>query len=87
MRPIIGVRNRNWEFIVNPIVDFSTGTYGRADFVPAVRIACKLGNDFDIGVEYYGDLGICCSRLLTSSSVYSISISVSASASRPVLTS
>ena len=34
MRPIIGVRNEQWEFIVNPIVDFGTGRYGEADFVP-----------------------------------------------------
>jgi hypothetical protein len=57
MRPIIGVRNKEWEFIVNPIVDFSTGTYGEADFVPAVRLARKLGEDFYIGAEYYGDFG------------------------------
>jgi hypothetical protein len=57
MRPIIGVRNKEWEFIVNPIVDFSTGTYGEADFAPAIRLARKLGNDFYIGAEYYGDFG------------------------------
>ena len=55
--PILGVRNKEWEFIVNPIVDFSTGTYGELDFVPAVRLARKLGEDFYIGAEYYGDLG------------------------------
>jgi hypothetical protein len=57
IRPIVGVRNKEWEFIVNPIVDVSTGTYGEADFVPAVRLARKLGGDFYIGVEYYADLG------------------------------
>ena len=56
-RPIIGVRNKDWEFIVNPIVDFATGRYGEADFVPAARIARKLDKDFYIGVEYYGDYG------------------------------
>jgi hypothetical protein len=56
-RPIIGVRNKEWEFIVNPIVDFATGRYGEADFVPAARIARKLDKDFYLGVEYYGDYG------------------------------
>jgi hypothetical protein len=56
-RPIIGVRNKDWEFIVNPIVDFATGRYGEADFVPAMRIARKLDKDFFIGIEYYGDYG------------------------------
>jgi hypothetical protein len=57
MRPIIGWRNKEWEFIINPIVDFATGRYGEADFVPAVRLARKLGEDFYIGAEYYGDYG------------------------------
>jgi hypothetical protein len=33
MRPIIGWRNPQWEFIVNPIVDFGFGKYGDSDFV------------------------------------------------------
>jgi hypothetical protein len=57
MRPIIGWRNTEWEFIINPIVDFATGRYGEADFVPAVRLARKLGEDFYIGAEYYADYG------------------------------
>src|SRR6202140_44011 len=39
IRPIIGVRNADWEFIVNPIVDISFGKYGKADFGPAARVA------------------------------------------------
>jgi len=39
IRPIIGVRNSEWEFIVNPIVDLSFGAGGEADFAPAVRLA------------------------------------------------
>jgi hypothetical protein len=35
IRPIIGVRNKDWEFIVNPIVDVSFGPFGEADFAPA----------------------------------------------------
>lgn len=57
IRPIIGVRNSDWEFIVNPIVDISFGSHGEADFAPAARLARKLDKDFFVGLEYYGDLG------------------------------
>jgi len=57
IRPIIGVRNKDWEFIVNPIVDVGFGTLGEADFLPAARLARNLGDDRFLGVEYYTDLG------------------------------
>jgi len=57
IRPIIGVRNSQWEFIANPIVDVSFGSGGEADFAPALRLARNLGNDWYVGVEYYGDFG------------------------------
>ena len=57
IRPIIGVRNKDWEFIVNPIVDVSFGSQGEADFAPAARLARNLGNDRFIGLEYYADYG------------------------------
>ena len=56
-RPIIGVRNKEWEFIVNPIVDVSFGSAGEADFAPAARLARNLGNDRFVGIEYYADYG------------------------------
>jgi hypothetical protein len=57
IRPIVGVRNAHWEFIVNPIVDLSFGAGGEADFAPALRLARNLGNDWYVGLEYYGDFG------------------------------
>jgi hypothetical protein len=57
IRPIIGVRNAEWEFIFNPIVDIGLGKYGEADFAPAVRLARKLGSDLFVGLEYYADFG------------------------------
>jgi hypothetical protein len=54
VRPIIGVRNAQWEFIVNPIVDIAAS---EADFAPALRLARNLGEDRFIGLEYYGDFG------------------------------
>jgi hypothetical protein len=57
IRPIIGIRNADWEFIVNPIVDVGFGVLGEVDFLPAARLARNLGNDRFIGIEYYSDLG------------------------------
>jgi hypothetical protein len=57
IRPIIGVRNKEWEFIVNPIVDVGFGPGGEADFLPAARLARNLGEDRFIGLEYYSDYG------------------------------
>jgi hypothetical protein len=57
IRPIIGVRNSDWEFIVNPIVDVSLNSTGEADFAPAIRLARNLGNDRYVGLEYYADFG------------------------------
>jgi hypothetical protein len=57
IRPIIGVRNSDYEFIVNPIVDVGFGRYGEADFAPAARVARKFGPDLYAGFEYYADFG------------------------------
>ncbi|SFI93910.1 hypothetical protein [Bradyrhizobium sp. Gha] len=57
IRPIIGVRNSEYEFIVNPIVDIGFGSKGEADFAPAARLARNLGNDVFAGFEYYADFG------------------------------
>jgi hypothetical protein len=57
IRPIIGIRNADYEFIVNPIVDAGFGKFGQLDFAPAVRVARKLAQDTYIGLEYYADFG------------------------------
>jgi hypothetical protein len=57
VRPIIGVRNADWEFIVNPIVDAGFGKLGELDFAPAARLARRLGPDTFLGLEYYADFG------------------------------
>lgn len=57
IRPIIGLRKQDWEFIVNPIVDISFGEAGEADFAPALRVARKIGEERFIGLEYYADFG------------------------------
>ena len=57
IRPIIGWRNPQWEFIVNPIFDLGFGNPGDVDFVPAARLARTFSKDFALAVEYYSDLG------------------------------
>jgi hypothetical protein len=57
IRPIIGWRNPQWEFIVNPIFDLGFGTPGDVDFVPAARLGRKFSEDLTFAVEYYTDLG------------------------------
>jgi hypothetical protein len=57
IRPIIGVRNSDYEFIVNPILDIGFGKYGEQHFAPAARLARKLDQDLFVGLEYYSDFG------------------------------
>jgi hypothetical protein len=57
IRPIIGMRNKEWEIIVNPIIDMGFGALGETDFLPAARLARNLGDDRFVGVEYYSDFG------------------------------
>jgi hypothetical protein len=55
IRPIVGVRNKEWEFIVNPIVDLSFAPDGASAFAPAARLARNAGGDTWVGVEYYSN--------------------------------
>src|SRR6202011_4839747 len=57
IRPIVGVRNADYELIVNPIVDIGFGKNGEAAFAPAARAARKIGQDTFLGLEYYADFG------------------------------
>jgi hypothetical protein len=57
IRPIIGIRKDDYEFIVNPIVDLGFGQNGDLVFAPAARFARNFGENFALGIEYYSDLG------------------------------
>jgi hypothetical protein len=57
IRPIIGFRKNDVEFIVNPIVDIGFGNNGDVTFTPAARLARNFGENFALGVEYYTGLG------------------------------
>ena len=55
IRPIIGLRDKGWEAILNPIVDFSFAPSGDVAFAPAARVAREVAADTWIGVEYYAN--------------------------------
>jgi opacity protein-like surface antigen len=57
IRPIIGWRKGEYEFIINPIVDVGFGRNGEVTFAPNARLARNFGEDFAIALEYYTDLG------------------------------
>ena len=64
-RPILGVRDLGWEFIINPIVDASFGNMGSVDFAPAIRLARTVTKDVMLGLEYYSDFGALGNMALT----------------------
>jgi hypothetical protein len=57
LRPILGVRDLGWEFIINPIVDFGFGGGGSSAFAPASRLARQIHGETWLGVEYYSNYG------------------------------
>jgi hypothetical protein len=57
IRPIVGWRKGDYEFIINPIVDIGFGQNGGAEFAPCARFARNFGENLAIGLEYYTDLG------------------------------
>ena len=57
IRPIVGWRKGDYEFIINPIVDMGFGQNGESIFAPCARLARNLGENLAVGLEYYTDLG------------------------------
>jgi hypothetical protein len=57
IRPIVGFRKNDIEFIVNPILDIGFGHNGGVTFTPATRLARNFGENFSLGIEYYTGLG------------------------------
>jgi hypothetical protein len=57
IRPILGFRKGDYEFIINPIVEIGLGRDGNNSFAPAAKFARKVNDKFSLGVEYYTDLG------------------------------
>src|SRR5260370_3321173 len=57
MRQIFRWRKGDYEFIINPIVDFGIGRSGGGDLAQAARFARNAGENFAVGFEYYTDFG------------------------------
>ncbi len=60
LRGIIGWKNEDWLFAVNPVWDWnlSTGYLSfDADFTASLKITHKVIEGLSAGIEYYGDLG------------------------------
>ena len=57
IRPIIGFRAGNFDFIVNPIVDTGFNGVKNLEFVPAERIAYNVSKNWALAAEHYADFG------------------------------
>lgn len=60
VRPILGWRDHDWLFAVNPILDFDFAGPNkgqRPSFEPAVKVSRRVAEGYDLGLEYYGDFG------------------------------
>ena len=45
IRPIVGWRKGDYEFMINPIIDMGFGQNGGSVFAPCARVARKLGEN------------------------------------------
>ena len=58
VRPIIGWHLKPVDIIYNPIVDTNyTGGFKNLEYVPSLRIAYNLKNDWAVAMEHYADYG------------------------------
>ncbi len=57
IRPIIGWRAGPIEFIVNPILDYTSQGVAGLDFAPATRLAYRITDTWSVAAEEYDDFG------------------------------
>lgn len=59
LRPIIGFRTENWLYSFNPILnmDLSSEFSHQPQFEPAIKVARKVADGMQAGLEYYGEYG------------------------------
>lgn len=57
IRPIAGLHEGRWDFILNPIVDYDFRGIGGAHFAPAERVAWNASRRWAFGLEHYADFG------------------------------
>ena len=57
IRPIIGWRTGRMEFILNPILDYTSQGAAGLDFAPATRLAYRITPAWSVAAEEYDDFG------------------------------
>ena len=57
IRPIIGWRSGPIEFIINPILDYTSQGVAGLDFAPATRLAYRINAAWSVAAEEYDDFG------------------------------
>jgi hypothetical protein len=60
LRPILGWKNPEWLFAVNPVLDWPLNGPehgGRPEFNPSLKAARSVAGGFALGLEYYTGLG------------------------------
>jgi hypothetical protein len=57
IRPIAGLHEGPWDFILNPVLDYDYKGIGSVHFAPAERLAYNLSQRWAFGLEHYADLG------------------------------
>lgn len=57
IRPILGVREGRWTFIVNPILDTDYTGLKNLDFAPESRVAYRVSPHWTVAAEEYDDFG------------------------------
>jgi hypothetical protein len=57
IRPIIGWRTGRMEFILNPILDYTSQGVTGLDFAPATRLAYRITPAWSVAAEEYDDFG------------------------------
>ena len=59
LRPIMGIRTDNWLIAFNPIIDvpLSKGGMHKAEFEPSLKVARKINESLELGIEHYSGLG------------------------------
>jgi hypothetical protein len=57
IRPIIGWRSGPVEFIINPILDYTSQGVAGLDFAPATRLAYRISAAWSVAAEEYDDFG------------------------------
>jgi hypothetical protein len=58
IRPILGVHLKQWDLILNPILDNSWyGGFKSLDFAPATRVAYNFNKKTAVAIEHYADYG------------------------------